>query len=94
MLDELQLKLGSLTIEMCLEFINSFPDILLSKQEQSGSSTFYGRRFPKDSEIDPDKSIREQFDLLRIVDNKKYPAFFELRGCKYKICLEKMIACE
>jgi len=28
-------------------------------------------------------------NLLRIVDNEKYPAFFELNGCKYKLKVEK-----
>ncbi len=92
LLDALRLKLGNLIVLMCLEFINTFPDILLNKKEQSGASTFYDRRFPKDSGLDPDKTIREQFNLLRIVDNEKYPAFFELNGCKYKLCIKKMIA--
>lgn len=94
LIGELRLKLGNLIVLMCLEFINAYPDILLNKQVQSDPSTFYNRRFPKDSMLDPDKTIQEQFDLLRIVDNDKYPAYFELRGCKYKLCIEKMIADE
>ena len=34
------------------------------------------KRTPADSEIDPGKSILEQFNLLRIVDSERYPAFF------------------
>lgn len=48
------------------------------------------RRTPADSRVDPDKSIAEQFDLLRVVDNRRYPAFFEHRGKRYRIALEKM----
>jgi methionyl-tRNA formyltransferase len=49
------------------------------------------RRTPKDSEIDPEKSIVEQFDLLRTVDFDRYPAFFYHRGYKYKIKIEKVV---
>jgi methionyl-tRNA formyltransferase len=47
------------------------------------------KRTPKDSEIDPEKNIAEQFDLLRTVDFDRYPAFFYYRGYKYKIKIEK-----
>ena len=43
------------------------------------------RRTPSNSELDPSKTIAEQFDLLRTVDNDKYPAFFSHRGRRYKI---------
>jgi len=49
------------------------------------------KRTPKDSEIDPEKSIVEQFDLLRTVDFDCYPAFFYHRGYKYKIKIEKVV---
>ena len=35
------------------------------------------------------KSIVEQFDLLRVVDKKRYPCFIEHRGHRYKINMEK-----
>ena len=34
------------------------------------------------------KSIKEQFDLLRICDPDRYPAYFEMHGRKYKLRLE------
>ena len=48
------------------------------------------RRTPRDSELDPDRSIAEQFDLLRVCDPERYPAWFRLRGHTYKVVLEKM----
>ena len=48
------------------------------------------KRTPKDSEIDPEKNIAEQFNLLRIVDANRYPAFFYYRGCKYQLRIEKV----
>ena len=34
------------------------------------------------------KTIKEQFNLLRIVNNQEYPAFFEIDGRKYKLTIE------
>ena len=50
---------------------------------QSGCPTFYGRRTPKDSQLDVNKTIAEQFNLLRVCDNLRYPAYFEYMGNKY-----------
>lgn len=55
---------------------------------QRGDSTYYRRRTPEDSRIDPDQSFAEQFDLLRICE-PRFPAFFEHRGCRYNISLVK-----
>ena len=57
-------------------------------QEQSGMASYYVRRTPADSRIDPNRSIASQFDLMRICD-LRFPAFFELRGHRYEIFLQK-----
>ena len=51
--------------------------------------TFYKRREPNDSKVDINKKIKNQFNLLRVVDNKKYPAYFKIHGKKYLIKIEK-----
>ena len=56
---------------------------------QKGKSSFYKKRTPKDSEIQIKKSILRQFNLLRTVDNKNYPAFFKIYGKKYFIRVTK-----
>jgi len=88
---ELREKQALLTIEMCFEFINNYERYKIPIK-QSGNETFYKKRIAKDSEIDIFKNIEEQFNLLRIVDNENYPAFFELDGNRYilKIELDKM----
>lgn len=53
-------------------------------QEQHGA-TYYPRRTPRDSRVDPKRSLAEQFDLLRVADPDRYPAFFEYRGQTYEI---------
>jgi len=89
--DELRYKQASHTIDMCLEFINNYEQYKIP-QKQQGNETFYKKRTAKDSKLDIDKTIKEQFNLLRIVDNENYPAFFELDGNRYvlKIELDKM----
>lgn len=49
----------------------------------------YKKRKPEDSELDINKDIKSQFDLMRIADPNRYPAFFIIHGRKYKIKLEQ-----
>ena len=56
---------------------------------QSGSSTFYRRRVPDDSRIDPARPLLESFNLLRVADPQRYPAYFEHLGKKYFIRIER-----
>jgi methionyl-tRNA formyltransferase len=51
--------------------------------------TYYRRRTPEDSRLDPHKSIAEQFDLLRVADPERFPCFFEHRGKRYRVYLRK-----
>ena len=48
------------------------------------------KRTPADSEINLEKNILEQFNLLRIVDSDRYPAFFYNHGYKYQIKIKKV----
>lgn len=86
--DELRKKQAVHTVEMCLEFIKDY-DKYKIPMKQNGDETFYNKRTVKDSELDIEKSIKEQFNLLRIVDNKNYPAFFYKDGKKYIVKIEE-----
>jgi methionyl-tRNA formyltransferase len=57
---------------------------------QTGEPSWYRRRDPSDSLIDPNLSLAEQFDLLRVVDNDRFPAYFNHRGCTYTLKVEKL----
>ncbi|MBF0328715.1 MAG: methionyl-tRNA formyltransferase [Nitrospirae bacterium] len=78
------------TIRMCIRFINEYPGIVEKGVEQYGESTFYKKRSKKDSKLNPDKTIKEQFNLFRVADNERYPAFFEIEGEIYLLKIEKM----
>lgn len=88
LLEELQTKLGNATLELALKFLCQ-PECPTGYAQQ-GEPSFYPRRYPKDSELDVHKSLADNFDLLRTVDNEKYPAFFHFRGEKYQLTINKV----
>ena len=55
-------------------------------QDESHSSTYNYNRTPKDSEIDPDKSLNDLYDYIRACDPEDYPAFFYVK--KEKVFLK------
>lgn len=85
--DEIRRLLGDKTVEMCLRYLAS-PEPPTGTPQQ-GEPSWYPRRRPEDSRLDPAKSIAEQFELLRVVDNSRYPAFFDHRGHRYVLRVEK-----
>ncbi len=87
--DELHVKQGEITIRMCLNFLNKYPKIISKRRKQIGESSYYDRRSPKDNMLDVDQSIAKQFNIFRIVDNDKYPAYFRYRGHKYVLQIKK-----
>jgi hypothetical protein len=89
LIDELRRVQAGTTLLLCMRFIDRYPKRVDSACAQVGEPTFYPRRKPEDSRLDPAKSINAQFDLLRVVDNVRYPAYFDLRGFHYRLMVEK-----
>lgn len=79
---------GIKTIELCLDFILN--GCIGDAKEQKGDATYFRRRTPVDSKLDVNKTIAEQFDLLRVVDNERYPAFFKYKGRVYRLKIDTM----
>lgn len=79
--DELRDRQAKMCEKMCLEFLAKYPNIDAEKQE--GDESFYSKRLPKDSELDIKSSLESQFNLLRIVSNEEFPAFFYKDGKKF-----------
>ena len=86
--EEIRKKQALVTFELIATFLKKYPNPSFEKQE--GNPTFYRRRDPSDSQLNLDKTIRDQFNLLRICNNKDWPAFFELDGVRYEIKIDKM----
>jgi len=63
---------------------------VVPKPQPFQSSSYYRRRTPEDSRIDPSRTIAEQFNLLRVADPFRYPAFFEYMGQRYEIRINKV----
>lgn len=87
--DVLRDKQANFIIEMCIKFMDNYENYK-NAQEQSGEESLYSKRSAKDSELDVNKTIKEQFNLLRIVSNNDYPAFFEINGHKYILKIEEV----
>lgn len=81
--DQWRAKLADATLRLVTDFVARFPESLNAAHCQEGEATYYAKRSPKDSELDIDKSLRDQFNLLRIVDNDHYPAYFLYSGKKF-----------
>ncbi|YCM46045.1 UDP-2,4-diacetamido-2,4,6-trideoxy-beta-L-altropyranose hydrolase [Verrucomicrobiaceae bacterium 227] len=89
LIEEIRTVQAQASFALCQKFIEQFPAIITRKTRQSGESTFYERRSPKDSRLDPHKTLQDQFNLLRVVDNESYPAYFEHEGHTYLVKIEK-----
>ena len=89
LLNELRASIADITLYLCRYSVEKYPQNLKKAKYQNDKETFYPRRFPKDSRLDLNKSIKEQFNLLRVVDNDRYPAFFEINGHKYYLLIKE-----
>ena len=87
--DEIRHIQGNETVKIIKKFLNKYPKF--KKKKQVGSSTFFKKRNSDDSKLSLNKNLKESFNLLRIVDNEKYPAFFIYKKKKYIIKIIKSI---
>jgi len=87
LIDEWQKKLGDCIDRMIIRFLKDIKK--LKPIRQKGRATVYKRRTPEDSELDINKTIKSQFNLLRVVDNERYPVFFTHRNKKYILKIYK-----
>lgn len=65
------------------KFLIKYPNV--KSKKLTGKSNFNKRRYPKDSQLNINKTIKKQFNHLRINDNELYPSFFYYKGQKYII---------
>ena len=81
---------GKQILKIIKQFLLIYPKF--KYKVQTGKASFNKRRHPKDSELSIKKTIKEQFNHLRINDNNLYPSFFYYKNNKYiiKIFKEKV----
>ena len=89
--DEIKKTQLSINLKLIEKFILHYKKKLTVPNSivQLGKSSFYKRRSPNDSKINIKKSIEEQFNLFRVVDNQSYPAFFKIHKKKYFLKISK-----
>lgn len=69
--------------------VQNYALVIPKVQIKSDQATYFPKRTTEDSQIDPYKSIAEQFDLIRVCDPNRFPAYFEHLGQRYILKLEK-----
>jgi len=87
LINEIRALQAASTFTLLDKFIADYPDNPGVKQ--LGNFTFYPLRKSDDSELKIDSTLIEQFNLLRVCDNERYPAFFIIEGIKYYLKIEK-----
>jgi len=88
--DEINDILFGAEIDLMAFAVESYKSIKPQPQATDIEPTYYPRRSPEDSRIDPQRSIADQFDQIRVCDPQRFPAFFDLHGHRYKLTLEKI----
>ncbi len=92
LVDEMRAALASLTVQLCQRYLNE--ERPPPGRPQVGEASYLPRRNPQDSMLDTKVSIADQFNQLRVVDNERYPAYFDLHGFRYRLSISKLGRCD
>jgi len=87
--DEINQLLFEAEVHLINFAVQHFGTALPVPQKVINEASYYPKRTPADSQIDVNKSIAEQFDLIRVCDPNRFPAYFEYHGMRYTLKLEK-----
>ena len=87
LLPEIRALQAAATKTLILKFLTDYPNV--TRVPQQGIASTYRRRTAHDDILDPDKSLREQFNHLRIAHNELYPARLIMNGIEYKLRISK-----
>lgn len=86
--DEINESLFSVELELMNYAVDNMDSVDPQVQDKVGAS-WYPRRTPDLSRIDVHRPLAEQFDLLRVADPERYPAYFDYRGAAYEIFIKR-----
>lgn len=86
--DEINERLFALWLEL-MDFAVANVRSTKPVQQDDEAATYFPRRSPDDSRLDPQQSIAAQFELLRVADPDRFPAFFDFRGHRYFVRISK-----
>jgi methionyl-tRNA formyltransferase len=83
---EINQLIFSAEIKLMNYAIDNYDNIFPEKQSNKNSS-YFPKRTPQDSEIDISDSLSNQFNLIRVCDPQRYPAYFYMHGKKFTITI-------
>ncbi len=86
--DEINELIFNSELELMDFAIENF-DTISPENQPNIDVTHWPKRSPKDSLIDINQTISDQFDLIRVCDSKRFPAYFYKDGVRFNITIEK-----
>ena len=86
--DEINQKLFTAELEL-MDFAIKNCHTITPLPQNHTKATYYPKRTPADSEVEPHKPLMEHFNLLRTVDPHRFPAFFKAKGHTYLLKITK-----
>lgn len=63
-------------------------ECVIPKPQAETSASYWRKRTPQDSELDLNESLMSQFNLIRICDPQRFPAYFYIEGRKFILKVE------
>ena len=85
--DEIRYIEAKIMIKMVKKFLKRYPKV--SSKKQIGKPTYYKKRYPSDSELNINFSIKKLFNQMRIANNDEWPSFFYFKNKKFIIKIFK-----
>lgn len=89
LLEEIRQLQYEVTERLSIWFIKNIKIVQTLKKSQKGEPSYFRSRKQSDNELDVKLSLLEQFNLLRVSDNERYPAFFYLNDEKFILKIYK-----
>lgn len=86
--DEINAKVFEASLKLMDTAITGV-DRIRPKPQANVAASYYRKRTPEDSKLDPHVTIARQFDLLRVADPDRFPCYFDFRGKRYTVILRK-----
>lgn len=87
LLPEIRAMVVACAVDLVRQAATQICDGVLSRQPQRGDPTYRRRRTRADAELDPERTIASQMDLLRAVDNVRFPAWFRFRDRVFRVLI-------
>ncbi len=89
LLPEINHELFTIELSLMAQAVNDMSEIKPMSQDET-KKTYWPKRTPEDSRLDPNKKLTEQFNTLRLSDPVRHPAFMDYLGHRYLVKIEKI----